>query len=287
SARRMVTAFKTWTADPPYTFVVVLLWLHRGKSFDRCGPPRLKQADTIADIGLSSLWPSHVTPAPVVRCAADAALVGPNLIRKREGRCVMSTKISKRELFSKHALSAGLGVSALALLPQRPSADTPFTSFPFTATGAPTARTMPDRLGEIKNVKDYGAVGDSSTDDTATIQASRDAASTKGVPATLNTPVYSPAGNYHITYPIYIKNTGGAHVFGAGMQATTITNYGNTPVSFNGWVAAASPDINYTSVLTVTSPPSGTLHRGTIIDGAGLYPSGGIRNRDFLTGNGG
>ena len=26
---------------------------------------------------------------------------------------------------------------------------------------------MPDRLGEIKNFKDYGAVGDSVTDDTA------------------------------------------------------------------------------------------------------------------------
>src|SRR5262249_18725129 len=212
---------------------------------------------------------------------------GPNLIRKREGRCVMSTKISKRELFSKHALSAGLGVSALALLPQRPSADTPFTSFPFTATGAPTARTMPDRLGEIKNVKDYGAVGDGSTDDTAAIQACLDAAYSNGLSANLNTPVYFPAGNYHITYPIYIKNPGGAHVFGAGMQATTITNYGNTPVSFNGWVAAASPDINYASVLTVTSPPSGTLHRGTIIDGAGLYPSGGIVICDFVTGTGG
>jgi hypothetical protein len=47
--------------------------------------------------------------------------------------------------FSKRALTAGLGVGALALLAetQRASADTPFTTFAFPATGAPTLRIMP------------------------------------------------------------------------------------------------------------------------------------------------
>ena len=37
---------------------------------------------------------------------------------------------------------------------------TPFASYAFPATGAPTPRTLPVRLSDIKNVRDFGAVGD-------------------------------------------------------------------------------------------------------------------------------
>src|SRR5215813_9468363 len=77
----------------------------------------------------------------------------------------MSSDVTKR------ALSAGLGVGALALLAPRASADTPFSSFAFRATGAPTARTLPDRLGELKTVKDFGALGNGVADDHAAFQA--------------------------------------------------------------------------------------------------------------------
>src|SRR5260221_13272014 len=86
--------------------------------------------------------------------------------------------MTRRTLLTNRALCAGLGVGTLALLAQTQdaSADTPFTSFAFPATGAPTPRTMPNRLAEVVNVKDFGAAGDASTEETAAIQAALNAA---------------------------------------------------------------------------------------------------------------
>ena len=50
----------------------------------------------------------------------------------------------------------------------------PFTAFVFDATGetqAPNTRTLPNRLAEIKDIRDFGAVGDGSTDDLPAITA--------------------------------------------------------------------------------------------------------------------
>src|SRR5215831_15554855 len=80
-------------------------------------------------------------------------------------RCAMKALDIPRRLF------LGTAVGALALRPSRVAqADTAFTNFSFAAAGAPAARTMPDRLSDIINVKDWGAKGDNSTDDSTAIQ---------------------------------------------------------------------------------------------------------------------
>ena len=62
-----------------------------------------------------------------------------------------------------------------------------------TATGTTTPRTLPDRFAETVSVKDFGAVGDGVTDDTAAIQAAINAP-TKSI--------FFPAGTYRTTAPL-------------------------------------------------------------------------------------
>jgi hypothetical protein len=129
----------------------------------------------------------------------------------RKGGITMSSDVTKR------ALSAGLGVGALALLAPRASADTPFSSFAFPATGAPAARTMPDRLAERKNVKDFGAVGNGQADDTPAIQAAVNSAAgqMKGV-------IFFPPGVYRTTAPILFNTRGddhNIHFLGCGLAS--------------------------------------------------------------------
>jgi hypothetical protein len=143
------------------------------------------------------------------------------------------------ELVGRRLLLGGV-IGALAA--PRAQADTSFTDFRFLATGASAARTMPDRLAEIKNVKDFGAVGDGRNDDTAAIQATFDAAfgssaSPHGASARYsNKPVFFPAGQYRITAALTLRSVQGGLIFGAGILATSIINTtsGGTVIRTNG-----------------------------------------------------
>lgn len=83
------------------------------------------------------------------------------------------------------------------------SAGTSKVGFLQAGTGA-QARSAQDKLRDIISVKDFGAVGDGVTDDTAAIQAAINACAGTTV-GTAKT-VYFPAGDYYISAPIEIPN---------------------------------------------------------------------------------
>ncbi len=76
--------------------------------------------------------------------------------------------------------------------------DTPFTTFAFVASGAPTARTMPARLSDVINVLDWGANNNGVTECSAEIQAAWNYAATisLGNGRAAGSTLYFPAGAY-------------------------------------------------------------------------------------------
>lgn len=102
-------------------------------------------------------------------------------------------------------------------------------------------RTVQQKLGDTVSVKDFGAKGDGSTDDTASIQAAVNYLSPRGGV------VYLPAGAYKITSAITVLNM--PVIFrGDGMMSTEILQFGE---SSNG--------IEFTSNTTSNAPSTNGL----------------------------
>lgn len=79
----------------------------------------------------------------------------------------------------KRALALALLLPALALAQTKAGTQTVTSQFPVKATGTTTTRSLADRFANVYSVKDFGAKGDCSTDDTASIQAAITAAQTR------------------------------------------------------------------------------------------------------------
>jgi hypothetical protein len=103
------------------------------------------------------------------------------------------------------------------------------------ATGSVTSRLLADRWGEIKNVMDFGAVGDGVANDTTAIQA----AATAAAGSVLVFP--EPSANYRITATIILPSNitvlgyGRPRIVqataGGGVFAVTVLSYSNITIS--------------------------------------------------------
>lgn len=127
-------------------------------------------------------------------------------------------------LLARRAALVGIGTAGF-LLPQRAQADSLFANFAFRATGAPTPRTMPDRLAEIKNVLDFGADPTGNVDSTSAIQNAVNwtAGANRGT-------IYFPIGSYLVSGPITFNYNGNLSICFRGEIGTLIFG------SVNGYI---------------------------------------------------
>ena len=115
-------------------------------------------------------------------------------------------------------------------------------------TGA-VATTVQTKLRESVSVKDFGAVGDGVTDDTAAIQAAINATQTAGGGI-----IFVPLGAYKISSTLTITGNG-VVLQGAAFNSIHDTGSPTYPVRFN-WAGGASPMISIvttSATLPVTS----------------------------------
>jgi hypothetical protein len=100
----------------------------------------------------------------------------------------------------------------------------PWNSTPVRSTGSTVYRTLADRFSERCNVKDFGAIGDSVTDDQAAFQSAVDAAIAGGKS------LFIPPGTYFISNPINILAEDGILVEGVSGQSTLLTGTTNSAI---------------------------------------------------------
>jgi hypothetical protein len=101
------------------------------------------------------------------------------------------------------------------------------------------ARSAASKFGETVSVKDFGAVGDGTTDDTAAIQAAVTAASQ----------VYFPAGTYKCDGVVTLDSN--SNLFGAGREATKIVRNGTNTATQGVLYAESGSASTYIENITV------------------------------------
>lgn len=120
-------------------------------------------------------------------------------------------------------------------------------NFTFNQAGTAVTRTVEEKLRDVVSVKDFGAVGDGVTDDTAAIQAAIDAvaASNRGC-------VFIPSGTYVLAAELLITNPN-LRIEGESLGSTVLRQTGGTAngINFNYPVSFGQPTGGGASHLTV------------------------------------
>ena len=126
-------------------------------------------------------------------------------------------------------------------------------------TGAVT-RTVQFKERDTVSVKDFGAVGDGVTDDTAAIQAAINSGSPYSTSTTSGLQIYFPHGKYKISTALDLSNCHGVGLIGAGPYATEIFTTSTTEV-IKG-IGTSSTSLMAVSVCDMTIRGGGLSNTG-------------------------
>jgi hypothetical protein len=123
-----------------------------------------------------------------------------------------------------------------------------------------TARTLTSRFGDVVNVKDYGAKGDGTVDDTAAIQAAID--------DNINATIFFPTGIYNITSTLkvdYSAITGrvSLNLLGVGDGSILLWNGGDNTSMI--WYEGATINAGFQSITKISS-----LFLKNVVNASGL-----------------
>ena len=116
-------------------------------------------------------------------------------------------------------------------------------------SGTAQQRTVEDKLREVVSIKDFGAVGDGVTDDTAEVQAALDY-------ATANSKTILVDGNFAV-YSTVTTSTGNVMMYGTGAEVSKFTLYSGAGINFQQSVSFGFiRNIGFTDseAFNVTSP---------------------------------
>lgn len=145
----------------------------------------------------------------------------------------------------------------------------PANSATFTQSGTGAVqRTVEAKLKDVVSVKDFGAVGDGVTNDTAAIQAAVNAVGTAG-----GGTVYFPAGTYLVSATIAV-NYSNVYLRGEGMWNTLITRNSS---AFSDTILFQGGGSDATLLLNVGITDIGIRTTGLMSSGAHLQLDGVAR----------